>query len=195
MLDESKKALFSDKEWAMLETVAESGAKPVSATLAADMMNLYMENYSCAQIANLNKGFTELDILYCRYKYDWDAKRDQYAHQLQNMVIQKLAKLKLESVEFLTNQLAILHKEEREKVLRYLQTNNPEDKPSIWATNISSYKSLIEALQKITGEDKVQKHEVKAEHKIVASAELQGAITKEVQSSLLKQLATSKEKK
>lgn len=195
MLDESKKIFFTEKEWATLQTIENIGFKPISPTLSTEMLNLYMENYSCEKIAKVNKGFSETDVLYCRYKYGWDESRNQYAKQLQDMAVQKILKFKLEAIEFLTNMLSSLHKEEREKMLIYLQTGKEEDKPKVWATNISSYKAIIETIQKLTGESSVQKHEVKAEHKISTSPELRDAITKEIQSSLLKQLVLGKDKK
>jgi hypothetical protein len=190
MLDDTKKPNFTEREWTLLSTVADTGVKPISPSLSAEMLNLYMESYSCEQIAHMNKGFAEVDVLYCRYKYDWDGQRDRYAKQLQEQVVQKLAKLKMESMEFLSNMLSILHKDEREKMIAYLQSGREEDRPKIWATNITTYKSVIETIQKLTGEDKIQKHEVKAEHRMIASPELKKAITKDIQTSLLRQLVT-----
>jgi len=194
-MDETKKHYFTDQEWTSLEAIADKGVRPIAPTLAADMLNLFMENYSCSEIAKINKGLSEIDVLYCRYKYNWDEQRDKYAKELQEQVVQKLMKMKLESMEFLTNMLSVLHKDERQKMMTYLQTGKEEDKPKSWVNGIGAYKSIIETLQKLTGEDKVQKHEVKAEHRIISSPEIKKAITKEVQSSLLKQLTSGKNKK
>jgi len=194
-MDESKKQYFTTEEWTSLLTVADKGVKPIAPSLAADMLNLFMENYSCTEIAKLNKGLSELDVLYCRYKYNWDEQRDKYARDLQDQVVGKLKKMKLESMEFLTNMLAALHKDERQKMMTYLQTGKEEDKPKLWANSITTYKGLIETIQKLTGEDKIQKHELKAEHRITNSNDIKDAITTEVHASLLKQLLASKDKK
>lgn len=194
--EDPKKVYFDDREWALLSVVLEKGAKPISPTLAASMFNLFLENYPCTKIAEINKGFTESDVLYCRYRFNWDDQRNQYADTLQQQMLNKLKKIQFESLEFLTNTLSVLHKSERDKMLTYLQTGKPEDKPEMWIKSIAGYKSIIETIQKLTGEDKVHKHEIKAEYRVsVASKEVTDQMPKEVQSSLLKQLLATKKGK
>src|SRR5579871_5000532 len=106
-MDDTKKVFFTDKEWQLLLAAEENGVKAISPTLSAEMFNLFLENYSCAKIAEINKGFSETDVLYCRYKYNWDDQRNDYASMLQQQVLQKLQKVKFESLEFLTNMLAV----------------------------------------------------------------------------------------
>src|ERR1700677_701043 len=195
-MDENKKPYFTEEEWkALTEANDNTGTKGVSATLQGEMLNLYLEGYTCDKIAKLNKGYSEIDILMCRYKYNWDRAKNDYADNLQQQILQKLKKVQFESLEFLTNMLSVLHKDERQKMLTYLQTGKSEDKPEIWLSSISTYKSLIETIQKLTGEDKVHKHEIKSDIRIIASKEVSEQMPKEVQSSLLKQLLATKVKK
>ncbi|MCS7092613.1 MAG: hypothetical protein NZM26_04645 [Patescibacteria group bacterium] len=189
-LSEADFSGWSQREIELLENVKEIGAKPISPTLAAEMYNLFLEGYSCAYIAKMNKGFSEGDILYCRYKYEWDRQRDDYAKQLTAQVQQKLFKQKLESVEYLTNMLAVIHKEHKETMLRFLQTGNLEDLPKIGS--LKTYKDILEALAKVTGEDSVKKLKLegKVQHDGVIKTEQTAiSISPDLQTKLLQALA------
>lgn len=186
---------WSKREIESLEQTKELGVKPISPTLAAQMYNLFLEGYTCSDIAKLNKGFTEGDILYCRQKYNWDQQRDEYAQQLTMQVQQKMMKQKLESVEYLTNMLSVIHKEHKEVMLKFLQTGNIDDLPKIGS--LKTYKDILEALAKVTGEDSVKKvkFEGKVQHDGTVKTEAQSAIviSPELQTKLLRALAAESE--
>ena len=187
---------FTEKEREILAETEDKGAKPVSPGMSAQMLELFMESYSCAEIAKMNKdkGLTEGDILVCRKKYKWDEQKEQYAVDLNRQVREKLIKSKLEAIEFLTNTLAITHKVNNEKIKKYLQTGKEEDLPEdiSWAKNPNAYRTLWETIQKITGEDRVQKQETKSEQKIIFESN-GNALTKSQQSALLKKLVKGNE--
>ena len=161
---------FSEKEKELLSKVLVDGVRPISPVLAAQFFELFLEGYSCAAIAKNNGTFREADILYLRNKYNWDEQRDRYAQDLQNQIHGKLIKQKLESIEFLTNMLAVTHKEHKEKMLKYLQTGKEDDKPDNWITGPSSYKGILEAIQKLTGEDRITTQKVKSESKVTVES-------------------------
>ncbi len=179
------------KELDTLKAIEESGAKPISTTLATQMFQLFLEGYTCAEIAKQNKGFTEGDILYCRKKYKWDNERDEYVIQLNNQIKQKIMKQKLESAEFLTNMLSVIHKEHRDVMLKYLQTGNPDDLPKIGS--LRTYKEVVEILSKITGEDSTKriKLDAKIQQDTNVKVENPGGLqlSPELQTKLLKALS------
>ena len=146
---------WTEREMEALKDVGETGAKPIAPTLSAQMYNLFIEGYTCADIAKLNKGFTEGDVLYCRQRYKWDDQRDEYAMHLTRQVQQKMVKQKLETVEYLTNMLSVIHKEHKDIMLKFLQTGNIDDLPKIGS--LKTYKDIIETLAKVTGEDSTKK--------------------------------------
>lgn len=182
-----------------LEVLAESnddGYKPISTTLASQMYTLFLEGYSCLEISKQNKGFTEADILYCRKKYQWDEQKDNYVFGLNDQIRQKLTKQKLESVEFLTNMLAVIHKEHRSVMLKFLQTGNPEDLPKIGS--LRTYKEIVETLAKITGEDQVKKLKIDGKIQQDTNVKVEGAgailnLPPEIQTKLLQALLTQSE--
>jgi len=146
---------WSKREVEVLGVTTSNGIKPISPTISSQMYNLFLEGYTCAIIAKLNKGFSEGDVLYCRQKFKWDDQRDEYALQLTNQVQQKVIKQKLESIEYLTNILSVIHKAERDTTLKFLQTGNTDDLPNIGS--LKTYKDVIETLAKITGESNTKK--------------------------------------
>lgn len=187
---------WSKKELDLLQQVEENGARPISVSLASQMFSLFLEGYSCADIAKLNKGLTEADILYCRKKYNWDEERDTYAIQLTHQVKQKMFKQKLESVEFLTNMLSVIHKEHKEVMLKYLQTGNPDDLPKIGS--LRSYKEVVETLAKITGEESTKKIKFDGTIKQDVNVKTDGSpamtLPQELQTKLLQVLSDESEK-
>lgn len=185
---------FSAKERKILEETEREGAKPISAQLAAQLFTVFLEGYSCAEIADLNKDklLSEGDILYCRKKFNWDKQKYDYTLNLQKQIGEKLLKIKLESIQFLTNLLSVTHKINNERNLKYLQTGNPEELSEEWAKSPTSYKQVWEIIQKITGEDKITKHEIKSES-IRIENEANKSINADDQSILLKKLVESKD--
>lgn len=183
---------FSPDEMRLLKEIEEKGAKPISPTLAAQMFTLFVDGYSCGEIAKHNKTFTEGDILYCRKKYNWDSERDKYMSNLTVQIRERLQKAKLESVEFLTNMLSVMNKKHKDQALRYLQTGNSEDLPEFQINTIKGYKEVIETLSKVTGEDKVQKHLIHGEinqNVNVSTDKPAPSMTQELQSKILRALA------
>lgn len=188
--------LFTQREREVLVRTEKSGVIPIASTRAAQMFELFLEGYTCAAIAKINPPFKEGDILYLRKRYEWDRNRDEFTYNLQVQMGNKLAKAKLESLEFITNQMAVVHKEFREKSLKYLQTGKDEDKPEHWITSPAAYKGLLEAMQKITGEDRVTSQNIRSEAKLtVESNQPITVINPELQTKMLKKLALSEKKK
>lgn len=183
---------WSQKELELVKRAETEGSKPISPILSAQFFELFLEGYSCSEIAKKNRGLSEADILICRKKYKWDEEKDKYAYDLTRQVREKLMKQKLESLEFLTNMLAVTHKEHREKMLKYLQTGRDEDKPENWVKSPNSYKQILETIQKITGEDRVTTQKVTSEStvKVEGSIHTTAALHPELQAKLLKKLST-----
>lgn len=186
---------FSQRELSVLRDSEANGVRPVALSLATSLYQLFLEGYSCLEISKQGKGLSEGDVLFLRKKYEWDKQRDQYALDLQNQVNGKLIKAKLEAVEFLTNQMAAIHKLNRDQVLKYLMSGNPDDMPKDLG-KVGGYKQIIEVLQKITGEDKVSK--VKTEsvstQNVILSAPSDTGLTQTDRATILKALSSDLKK-
>jgi len=183
---------WTSKELEVLKEYEEQGVRPIAASLSSQMFNLFLEGYSCAEIAKINKGISEGDILYSRKKYNWDEERDNYLIQLQNQVTQKILKQKMESVEFLTNALSVIHKEHKDVMLKFLQTGNIDDLPKIGS--LRAYKEIVETIAKITGEDSIKKVKFEGKVQQETTVKTEGGsvnlqLTPDLQTKLLKALA------
>jgi len=189
-LQPSSSLELTKRELDVLEETKKMGARPVAPSLAASLYSLFLEGYSCLEISKQGKGLSEGDILFLREKFSWDEKRRTYATDLQNQIQGKLVKAKLEAIEFLTNQMAAIHKSSREQTLKYLMTGNPEDMP-VEIGKLGGYKNLIDVLQKLTGESNTQKVQTKTESTINVNVKSEGTnqISPELQDLLLKKLA------
>lgn len=191
-LTEYQQKNLSVIETELYELAVNEGFKPISTTLSMQMYQLFLEGYTCKDIAKVNSSFSEKDIVYFRVKNNWDAEKEEYALKLRLQVQDKMAKQKLESVEFLTNMLAVTHKQQREQMLRYLQSGKAEDLPETWIKGSKGYKETIEILQKITGEDKVSKHKIESESNInitTNGGEVSSPMLDKIQDALLKRLS------
>jgi hypothetical protein len=186
---------FTESERNALVKAEEEGVRPISPTLAAGMFQLFLEGYSCAEIAKNNKPFKEGEILFLRKKFNWDSEKNKYVQDLNVQIRDKLMKQKLESLEFLTNMLSVTHRAGKEKMLKYLQTGDPKDLPETWVSGPKSYKDVLEAIQKLTGEDRISRQEIKSESNIKVTTEQPNILTPELQTKLLKQLTDATEKK
>lgn len=183
----AKIAYFTQRESELYLAQESTGFKPIAPSLAANLYQLFLEGYSCKQIASQGKGLDEGDILNLRRKYKWDEERSQYVSDLMNQVQDKVAKAKMESVEFLTNQLSAIHKASREQTLKYLMTGNPDDMPKEFI-KMGGYKQIVEILQKVTGEERMTKVETKNQSTVVVKHE-GSSISPELQDALLKSLS------
>ena len=181
---------WSSREMKELEQVEKEGAKAISPSLAASMFALFLEGYSCAEIVKQNKNFSEGDILYCRKKFKWDEEKDRYAFDLNKQMREKLVKTKLEAIEMLTNTLSVMHTAKREGHLKYLQTKKAEDLPTGWDLSPTQYKSIFETIQKVTGEDRITKQEIRSDSTVrVEGSAHSAALHPELQAKMLQKLA------
>lgn len=174
---------FTSRELAVLEDTESRGARPVAPSLAESMFNLFLEGYTCEAISKQGKGLTEGDILYCRKKYKWDEKRDRYMQDLYEATSRKIMKQKSESVDFLTGMLSVVHKKNRDQIMKYLQSGSEEDFPEFAVGNLKNYKEVVEILAKITGEG--------TNHKVTIAGGLHNSTSVTVQDAdreLLKQI-------
>lgn len=143
---------WSRKEIEALKQGLEDGVRPIAPSLADQMYSLFQAGYSAQEIADRNPPFELKDILYLRWKRQWDTRLLEHFSDLMKRVRQKNALVKMESVDYLLNYLSVTHKKYGEQMIRYLQTGREEDLPEMPSLKI--YKEIIEILQKITGEDR-----------------------------------------
>lgn len=160
-LSEREKALgfLSEKEKAILAHWQETKTKPSIATaLSAQLFELFVHGLSCQEIVELNRGVYKLEqVLEARVRDLWDSRRQAYLDQLFGTVIGRVSQTQMESVGFITDMLAAAHKKHGKQLQEYLQYGDESKLPK--GINIDSwtnYKSAVETLMKLTGQDKAR---------------------------------------
>jgi hypothetical protein len=93
-------------------------------------------------------------ILEARVRDNWDEHRNLYLDSLFSNVVGRVNQVQAESVSFLADFLAVAHKMHGVKLRAYLQTGNEEDLGDFKVNGFQTYKGALDALMKITGQDK-----------------------------------------
>lgn len=185
-------SFFDKRELDLLDQAKKNGVMPIAPSRASQMFEIFYEGYGCAEIARLNPPFREGDILFIREKYRWDETKATNYFKLQNQVIDRVAKIKLELIDLIGLQVAVFNKEHKIQALKYLQSGKDEDKPESMISGPTSLKGMIEALQKLTGEDRVMTQKIKSESTVkIESNQPVTLVNPELQSKMLKKLALS----
>lgn len=161
--DEKARKTLTTPEYNMLVKYIEDGKHPLAQETALKFFELYLRGNSCGEIHRLNKAFSYESILWARVKYDWDKMKDDSTRQLMASIQEKVVQAQLETTSFMADLLVATSKKHGDKIKKFIQTGNEDDLGD--ALSVDSLFALLkvaEGLQKITGQDKVQK--VKTEH-------------------------------
>jgi hypothetical protein len=129
----------------------------------ARLYGLFLRGISCQEIVKLNKGLEIGQVLKARVEGGWDKARDKYAASLLTESGDLLRQTAAESLQFLSLMLAVVHKEQGEKLKKYLSTGDPSELGDFRISNMAGYQRLIATLAQLVGAD--QKKTVT--HKIV----------------------------
>ena len=137
-----------------VDSVLPKGGGVAAPSLEAQWFQLFLEGYTASEIQRLNPQYPLGMVLHAQVKYGWDARKDDYAVQLQQRVMEKLMRTQLEAVNFVSDLIAASHKRYGEKVKRYIQTGDEKLLDGVEIASLGSYRGAIETLHKLTGQDK-----------------------------------------
>lgn len=128
---------------------------PLALSTALKMYEMFLLGHSCEEIFRANDQKFPLGmILDARLRYEWDKRRSAYLDQLFGEVGVAVKQRQVEGAMFLGDVLAAAHQQFGDKVKKFLQTKDPNDLPAeLRVTSITTYKMVIDALMKITGQD------------------------------------------
>lgn len=146
--------VLNDRERIALIAYRRGPAMRLSAETQIKLYSLFLSGHSCSEIQELNKAFSLGQILVARMEGEWDRRRKEHLDSLFENVRSRVQQTTLESVSFIADQIAAVHKMHGDKAKKYLVSGDPKDFDDFGAGDIKGYKVLIEALQKITGTEK-----------------------------------------
>lgn len=120
------------------------------------MYELFLLGHSCAEIAKANDNrFPVGMILDARIRHEWDKHRKEAVEHLFREVGGMVRQRQLEGAMFLGDMLAAAHKQYGHQLRKFIQTRDTKDLPDAFKVDsITKYKMVIDALIKITGQDK-----------------------------------------
>lgn len=147
---------LSDLEREELERFLATDKPPLSPNTAVKLYELFLAGHTCEEIQKQNRQFSLGMIVHARIRDDWDGHRQRYLSDLYSQASKRFGQVQLESVNFLADAFAAVHKLNGDKLKRFLQTGDPKDLAGVGflPSSVKTYKDLWETMLKITGKDR-----------------------------------------
>lgn len=130
---------------------------PLSPVVALKMYELFLLGHSCEDIARANENKFPLGmVVNARIVHDWDRRRSAYLDKMYEDAGNVIRQRQIESAFFLSDVMAVAHKQFGQKLRTYIQTGDESVLKGIdlKVTSLTTYKMAIDALMKVTGQEK-----------------------------------------
>lgn len=157
---------LSPREKAAYDEYLQRSPHPISPLTQAQFLALFLRGKSCEEIQSLNPGFPLGAIVKCRMEGDWDRRLDEYREQLFIGIKERLTQVELESINFLTDLISVAHKQQGNKLKKFLQNGDEKELGDMTITSIKSYSQVMDLLVKVTGQGKDVPQTVNHYHQI-----------------------------
>lgn len=148
-------ALSPQEQYALVYS-KENKQMEVSRDKADEMFDLFLNGKTCDEIRKLNKGIGLGQIVNCRVRDEWDARRDEHRRSLIEQVPPRVKDAQLIAADFLSDLLAasvLLH---WDNIKKYLQDKNKahlEGTPLEKGVTFKQIKEIVEMLRAVTGQE------------------------------------------
>lgn len=139
----------------------EKRDSPISPHTAVKLFELFLAGRSCEDIRRLNPQFTLGQIVHARIEHEWDRQLEEHLEGLYRNASSRLQQVQVETAVTLANILAAKNRIYQDRVLKFIQSGDEEHLRDLGLAGLDGYRKLIEALQKLTGQEGVRT--VKAE--------------------------------
>lgn len=159
MSNQSERAekTLNEKELDAYRRYVESAKPALSPSTAAQFYALFLQGYTCDEIAQQNPAYGLGLVCKARIDYDWDGQREQYIKKLMDSVADTVQKATLEGIQFAADGMAMFHRMAGKRFRKYLQTDNEADLGDWKDMTFKSYKEMVELFMKLTGHDEKDK--------------------------------------
>jgi hypothetical protein len=153
IVPEGKK--FTHAEWRAYEAhkkaVIAGKESLLSASLAAQMFEQFINGATLSQIGREWRGYQLGAIVRAAVESDWHGKKAEYLEHLHAGVIGRSKQTAAESVEFTSTLLAVAHKHWGAKLRRYLATGQESELDGFEIRSIDQYRKVIQTFLELTG--------------------------------------------
>lgn len=126
----------------------------LGADLNAKLFSLFLNGKRCDEIRRLNPAISLGQIVAARIEGDWDKRREDHLDNLLNATSQRVQQATLQTADLVCDMLAVADREHGDKLRRYLQTGDEKELGGLRVDSIFNLTKTIEALQKLTGQDR-----------------------------------------
>jgi hypothetical protein len=149
------KAKLSPDELRAYNEYIDAGKPSLSPVTEKQFYELYLNGKPTTEIQRINPSMPLGIIVRAKIDNRWDERREFHIAQLLEGVKERVQHTQLEAINFACDLLSVVHKQQGEKLKRYLQTGDDADLSSIAnGMGLKSYKEVLEILLKLTGQDK-----------------------------------------
>lgn len=135
------------KERQALDDYRRRNQPPMSPATAVNFFQLYVEGYTLEQMLQTNRSWGLGAIADACVRYDWPAKRSAYVDDAHKQAVQRLAKLKTEAINYLSDLAVVAHTEFRQEMMAYIQNPKEENLPKGRLKTFRDYKRLLETIE------------------------------------------------
>lgn len=140
---------LTDTEASLVRDWVEKGRPGISNVKADQLLSIYLLGYNCYEI---NKEFPEYPlpaILWCRAKFDWDKRREDYNLAIQDAIAKHAANVRADAIRFMGELISATHMKWRKDILKYLAAPDREKAPACLPGSLNEYGKLVSLLDEI----------------------------------------------
>lgn len=186
---------LSESEIKELTVYISSGGHPLSPDVAGKLFTLFLNGSDVEELHRLNKALPLGSILDAKIRYKWTVKRDDYASELQAKIQAKVMKAQLETTELITDLLVAAKRKYGDKIKKFIQSGEDADLGNgLSIDSLTSLMRISESLQKITGQDRVQKVKTESTQNINVNVSTGTTLPPEAAAQILAIIANAKQK-
>lgn len=119
------------------------------------LYELYLNGNTTQDIFHLKNGKIPFgQIVDAKTRYEWDRRKSQQLASIFKKVEEKSVKAKADAVFYLTDALAVAHKQMGHKMQKFLETGDESALGAADFSSLKNYKMILEMLQLLTADKK-----------------------------------------
>lgn len=131
-----------------------SDSYPIAPSVAEQLLELYLQGRTLAEIRKLNRQFSMGQIVHAAVEGCWNLQRDAYAALTVARAKARAVLAAAEGVELAADIMAALKRLHGDNIARYIQTQDPIHLGSATSyATIKQLKEISEVLMKLTGQE------------------------------------------
>lgn len=148
---------------------AGSPTFPLAPETEVGLYQLFLNGRSITEIHQGHPNYNLGQIVYAAVSGNWAARKRDYLDRLYDRVTARFAQASAEGIELAADVVAAARLLHGKKVAAFLKSGDEKDLIGVDVTSLGAVTKAVDLMMKLTGQDRVQKHEhrAKVEHEVV----------------------------